>query len=145
MSGSKVQRLIKLTKLKPKLIDLVATKKLTLEIGGRLADIPAGKQDLLVSAIGSEEKTPKITTDIVETLVALSKSDNWRTETIRDALDMSSPSPKPKAFKLTEKEISAWFPEDYSGDARAKIVFIEQLVREYFERRHGYVSPPVIS
>ncbi len=133
-SGATVARFIRLTYLNKDLLDLVDQKKLTLLAGVSLSHVSKTHQKIVKKVIDDEGTSP--TAPQAEQILKLSKVIKDETEFELDVLKIFRKKPVKRSYKLSGKDVSKYFPDNYDDEKIKKT--IDDLLTKWSKEKGYY-------
>ena len=119
-SGSTVERFIRLTYLKKDMLDLVDQKKMPLAVGVALSYLTKNQQKIVKSVIDDEGTVPSMAQ--ANQILEYSKEIKDETKFENAVLKLFHKKPVKRSCKLSDKDISRFFPSNYDDEKIKKTV-----------------------
>ncbi|MGN1466700.1 MAG: ParB/RepB/Spo0J family partition protein [Ruminococcus sp.] len=129
-SRNQIQRYIRLTKLIPKILNMVDEQRIAFSVGVELSYLTEYEQQILLEVIELEDKTPSLSQAIQ--MKKLSQAGTLDSETIGRIVSEEKPNQREKiSFQLDE--LSKYFPEKYTSQDIYKRML--KLAQDDYRRR----------
>lgn len=132
-SGATVDRFIRLTYLNKDMLDLVDQKKLTLLAGVALSYVSKPQQKIVKKVMDEEQVAP--TAPQADQISKLSKAIKDDTKFELEVLKVFRKKPVKRSYKLTGKDVSKYFPDNYDDEKIKKT--IDELLTKWSKEK-GY-------
>lgn len=129
-SAAQIKRYIRLTKLIPKILDMVDEGRIALTPAVELSYLSEEEQYELYAAMDLEQCTPSLSQALQ--LKVSSQNGVLDMDKIYDILEQEKPNQK-EMIKLKAETLNHYFPDDYTP--KQKVDLIEQLVKQWHEER----------
>jgi ParB family chromosome partitioning protein len=133
-SGATVARYIRLTYLNKDLLDLVDQKKLTFLAGVQLSYITKAQQKIVKKLMDEEGVSPSAPQ--AEQILKISKAIKDETKFELDVLKIFRKKPVKRSYKLTGKDVSKYFPDNYDDEKIKKT--IDELLTKWSKEKGFY-------
>lgn len=133
-SGATVARYIRLTYLNKDLLDLVDQKKLTFLAGVQLSYITEAQQKIIKKLMDEEGVSPSAPQ--AEQILKISKAIKDETKFELDVLKIFRKKPVKRSYKLTGKDVSKYFPDNYDDEKIKKT--IDELLTQWSKEKGFY-------
>lgn len=133
-SGATVARYIRLTHLNKDLLDLVDQKKLTFLAGVQLSYITKAQQKIVKKLMDEEGVSPSAPQ--AEQILKISKAIKDETKFELDVLKIFRKKPVKRSYKLTGKDVSKYFPDNYDDEKIKKT--IDELLTKWSKEKGFY-------
>ena len=128
VSGTQIQRYIRLTNLSPDLLDMVDQKKIGFNQAVEISYLNVSEQKLLVGVL--EELNAKPSVVQANRIRALSKEKRCTKESIYAVL--KDEVPKQRKFVIRQERLAEYFPDDISDEVIERTIF--QLLDQWKEK-----------
>lgn len=129
LSLTQAYRYLRLSFLTDDLLEKIETKKITIDAGVILSQLPKESQQTLGIVLMAEKV--KISKEQAEKLLELEKYNSLNADSVRNVLLNANQKDEMVNYKRIAKAFS--FPVSYTGSDREKVALIQNLINEHFE------------
>lgn len=129
LSLTQAHRYLRLSFLTDDLLEKIETKKITIDAGVILSQLPKESQQTLGIVLMAEKV--KISKEQAEKLLELEKYNSLNADSVRNVLLNANQKDEMVNYKRIAKAFS--FPVSYTGSDREKVALIQNLINEHFE------------
>lgn len=129
LSLTQAYRYLRLSFLTDDLLEKIENKKITIDAGVILSQLPKESQQTLGIVLMAEKV--KISKEQAEKLLELEKYNSLNADSVRNVLLNANQKDEMVNYKRIAKAFS--FPVSYTGSDREKVALIQNLLNEYFE------------
>ena len=129
-SRNQIQRYIRLTNLKPSILEMVDEKQIAFNPAVEISYLSEKEQENLLETMQSEDCTPSLSQ--AQRMKKLSKDGRLNTDVIFTILTEEKPNQKEK-FKIQRERIERFFPRSYTEKQKEDLII--QLLESWYKKR----------
>ena len=129
-SVAQIKRYIRLTKLIPKILDMVDDGKIAFTIAVELSYLSENEQYELHAVMDLEQCTPSLSQ--ANRMKRISQSGKLDMDAIYSILEEEKPNQR-EQIKICASTLEEYFPDDFTP--KQKVELIERLVKEWHEKQ----------